>query len=66
MFALSLTSSAIKTLPVFIATGYVGFLATNWGGLSAAGIIAIIPTIILILCSRKYLVTGFSLGTVSK
>lgn len=66
MFALSLTSSAIKTLPVFIATGYVGFLATNWGGLSAAGIIAIIPTIILILCSRKYLVTGFSFGTVSK
>jgi len=66
IFALSLTASGVRTLPVFIATGYVGFLATNWGGLSAAGIVTIIPTIILALSSKKYLVTGFSLGTVSK
>ncbi len=66
IFALSLTASEVRTLPVFIATGYVGFLATNWGGLSAAGIVTIIPTIILALSSKKYLVTGFSLGTVSK
>ena len=66
VFSLALTSSRIRTLPVFVATGYTGYIATNWGGLSAAGIITIIPTIVLVLATRKYLVTGLSFGSVGK
>lgn len=64
LFALTLTSFNIKTLPVFMASAFVGYLAVNWGALSAAGVIAIIPTTIFISIVQKNLVRGLTFGAI--
>lgn len=63
-FSLTLTSSNIRTLPNYMATEYVGFLAVDWGRLSAAGLLATLPVVILVLVLQKYLVRGLSLGAI--
>ena len=63
-FAFTLTSFGAKTLPVYMATEFVGFLAVDWGKLSAAGLLGTLPTIVLVLAAQKYLVKGLSLGAV--
>jgi multiple sugar transport system permease protein len=64
LFALTLTSFNIRTLPVFMSSTFVGYLAVNWGALSAAGVIAIIPTTIFIMIVQKNLVRGLSFGAI--
>lgn len=63
-FAFTLTSFDAKTLPVYMATQFVGFLAVDWGKLSAAGLLATLPIVVLVLLLQKYLVKGLSLGAV--
>ena len=63
-FALTLTSSRVKTLPLFMGTEYVGFLAVDWGKLSAAGLLAIAPIVVLVLVLQRYLVRGLAMGAV--
>lgn len=63
-FALTLTSSKVKTLPLFMGTEYVGFLAVDWGKLSAAGLLAIAPIVVLVLVLQRYLVRGLAMGAV--
>lgn len=63
-FSLTLTSSNVRTLPVYMSTQYVGFLAVDWGKLSAAGILATVPAMALVLVLQKYLVRGLSMGAV--
>jgi multiple sugar transport system permease protein len=63
-FAFTLTSFEAKTLPVYMATEFVGFLAVDWGRLSAAGILATLPIMILVVALQKYVVKGLSLGAV--
>jgi multiple sugar transport system permease protein len=64
LFALTLSSFAVKTIPVFMASEFVGYLAVNWGGLSAAGVVAIIPTLIFIILVQKHIVRGLTLGAI--
>ncbi len=64
LFALTLTSFNVKTLPVFMASEFVGYLAVNWGGLSAAGMLAIIPTIVFIIIVQKHIVRGLTFGAI--
>ena len=64
LFGLTLTSFNIRTLPVFMASNFVGYLAVNWGGLSAAGVLAIIPSIVFIIIVQKNLVRGLSFGAI--
>lgn len=64
LFALTLTSFNIKTLPVFMASAFVGYLAVNWGALSAAGVLAMIPTIVFIMVVQKNLVRGLTFGAI--
>lgn len=64
LFAFTLTSFNVKTLPVFMATQYVGFLAVDWGKLSAAGVLATLPIIVLVLVMQRNLVAGLTLGAV--
>jgi multiple sugar transport system permease protein len=64
LFALTLTSFNIRTLPVFMASAFVGYLAVNWGGLSAAGVVAIIPTTIFIIIVQKNIVRGLTFGAI--
>ena len=63
-FALTLTSSKVKTLPLFMGTEYVGFLAVEWGKLSAAGLLAVTPIVVLVLVLQRYLVRGLAMGAV--
>ncbi len=63
-FAFTLTSFGAKTLPVYMATEFVGFLAVDWGKLSAAGLLGTLPIIVLVLAAQKYLVKGLSLVAV--
>lgn len=63
-FALTLTSLEVRTLPVFMGTEYVGFLAVDWGKLSAAGLLATLPIVVIVLAMQKYLVRGLSMGAV--
>lgn len=64
LFAFTLTSFNVKTLPVFMATQYVGFLAVDWGKLSAAGVLATLPIVLLVLAMQRNLVAGLTLGAV--
>lgn len=63
-FSITLTGTDVRTLPVYMVTEYVGFLAVDWGRLSAAGLLATLPVVILVLILQKYLVRGLSLGAV--
>lgn len=64
LFALSLTSFDVRTLPVFMATEFIGFLAVDWARLSAAGIMATLPIVIMVAVLQRHLVSGLSLGAV--
>lgn len=64
LYGLTLTSFNVKPLPVFMSSGFVGYLSVNWGALSAAGIMAVIPTMIVILLAQKQLVQGLTFGAV--
>jgi len=64
LFALTLSSFKVKTIPVFMASEFVGYLAVNWGALSAAGVVAIIPTTIFIVIVQKHIVKGLTFGAI--
>jgi len=63
LFALLLTRRAVRTLTVMIPS-LVGGHEILWGEIAAAGIIAIIPGILLALLLQRYLVRGLTLGAV--
>jgi multiple sugar transport system permease protein len=64
LFALVLTQTdAAMTLPVGIA-GRVTQYGIEWGAMSAAAVVAMIPILIFALSVQKYLVRGLSLGAV--
>jgi multiple sugar transport system permease protein len=64
LFALVLTQTdEAMTLPVGIA-GRVTQYGIQWGAMSAAAIVAIVPILAFALAVQKYLVRGLSLGAV--
>lgn len=63
MFALILTSSNTRTLPVAI-NNFVSYQEIAWGSLSAAGMMAILPVAIFTLLIQKYLVSGLTFGAI--
>ena len=64
LFALVLTQTdAAMTLPVGIA-GRVTQYGIEWGAMSAAAVVAMIPILVFALSVQKYLVRGLSLGGV--
>lgn len=64
LFALTLTQTdAAMTLPVGIA-GRVTQYEIEWGVMSAAGVVAMIPILVFALFVQRYLVRGLSLGAV--
>jgi len=63
-FVLTLSSFNVQTLPVFLVTEYTGYLAINWGAMSAAGIISITPVVLIVILLRKNIVRGLSMGAV--
>jgi multiple sugar transport system permease protein len=62
-FALILTGEHTRTVPVMV-TSLIGLMGVDWVKMSAAGILAIIPTIILALFAQRYLVRGLTMGAI--
>ena len=64
LFALTLTQTDnAMTLPVAIA-GRVTQYEIEWGVMSAAGVVAMVPILVFALAVQRYLVRGLSLGAV--
>ncbi len=63
LFALLLTRRAVRTLTVMVPS-LVGGHEILWGEIAAAGIVAIIPGIVLALLLQRYLIRGLTLGAV--
>jgi ABC-type glycerol-3-phosphate transport system permease component len=56
-----ISSAEIKTLPVAIY-GYLGFYGRDWGPLTAAAIISILPVIAVFVFFQKYFLSGMTSG----
>jgi multiple sugar transport system permease protein len=63
LFALVLSSDDTQTVPVGVSS-FIGSVSIDWGGSSAAAIIAIIPIFILGLAAQRFLVRGLTFGGV--
>lgn len=63
LFALILSGPQSKTVPVGVAS-FIGTVSVDWGGSSAAAVIAMIPVFILGLGVQRFLVRGLTLGAV--
>lgn len=62
-FALVLTGTAAKTLPV----GLVSFLSTHmldWGAMAAGAVVLSVPGVIIGLMAQRYLVSGLTAGAI--
>jgi multiple sugar transport system permease protein len=64
MMALTLASLNVRTSPVFVISEFVGYLAVEWGLLSAAGILIVLPMLIFVVAIQKNLVRGLTMGAV--
>jgi multiple sugar transport system permease protein len=64
LYAFTLTASArSRTLPVAIAL-FPGLHEIPWGEISAAAVLATLPSILLMLIFQRYIVTGLTAGSV--
>ena len=68
LYALVLTYSPFpggaQTVPVFISGFIIIEKGFAWGGLAAAGIFTMIPTLVLGVLAQKYMARGLTLGAV--
>jgi multiple sugar transport system permease protein/sorbitol/mannitol transport system permease protein len=64
LFALSLTRSNVLTAPVGISEFTGGMFGTQWGPLTAASTIVLLPIIVMILILRRRLIAGLTMGAV--
>ncbi|UCG00117.1 MAG: carbohydrate ABC transporter permease [Spirochaetaceae bacterium] len=64
LMALTLTSLKVRTTPVFVVSEFVGYLAVEWGLLSAAGVLIVLPMLIFVVAIQKNLVRGLTMGAV--
>lgn len=65
LFVLTLTQTAIKTVPVVSST-FVTSTGTAWGNMAALGTAAMIPAFVFILMVQKNLVRGLTLGSLKQ
>jgi ABC-type glycerol-3-phosphate transport system permease component len=63
MFASVLVTSQNETLPVVIAS-FLTFEGTQWGPLSAAGVVGAVPMVIFALLVQRQLARGLTFGAV--
>ena len=70
LYALVLTYTPFptgsQTVPLFLTDFIVIEKTFAWGGLAAAGVIVMIPSIIIGLYAQKYLVKGWTMGAVKE
>ena len=63
LFALVLSDTSTQTVPIGIS-GFVGSVSVDWGGSSAAAMLAMIPVFVLGLLAQRFLVRGLTFGAV--
>jgi multiple sugar transport system permease protein len=63
LFALILTRIRAQTYPVQLA-GYIGTSGILWGQMSAMSMIALIPVVVLLILTQRYMVRGLSFGSI--
>ena len=66
IFAYALTSTNIRTIPTRFATEFIGYLDIQWGSVSAAGLLAIVIPLVMILLIERHLVRGFTFGVLDE
>ena len=63
LFALVLTGPATQTVPIGVSA-FIGSVSVDWGGSSAAAVIAMLPMFLIGLAIQRFLVRGLSMGAV--
>ena len=64
IFALILTQNIVsQTLPIVIS-GFVMDFTTSFSFVNAAGVIAIVPPVVLAILFERYIVSGLTAGAV--
>jgi multiple sugar transport system permease protein len=64
LFSAVLTNNATRTLPVLMAAFSGGDTGVDWGGMTASGVLVILPVIIFSFLAQRHLVAGLSSGAV--
>ncbi len=64
LFAAVLTNNATQTLPVKMMTFSAGDSGVDWGGVTASGMLVILPVIAFSFIAQRHLVAGLSSGAV--
>lgn len=63
LFALILSGSNTRTLPVLVNM-FVSEKCIDWGTMSAAGVVTVLPLIVFGLLAQKHLVRGLTMGSI--
>jgi multiple sugar transport system permease protein len=63
LFALLLTRRAVRTMTVMIPSLVGGHLIL-WGQIAAAGVVAVVPGVVLCLLLQRFLIRGLTLGAI--
>ena len=64
LFAFIFTSTRAKTAPLFIAEMIGSFDGVDWGILFAAATVQLLPILIFVVLTQKYLVAGLTAGAI--
>lgn len=64
LFAAVLTNNSTRTLPVLMAAFSGGDTGVDWGGMTASGVLVILPVIVFSFLAQRHLVAGLSSGAV--
>lgn len=60
-----MNSESLKTIPAGLSS-FVSKFDVNWGQMTAGGVLALIPTVILFAIVQKYIVSGLTAGSVKE
>jgi multiple sugar transport system permease protein len=63
LFALVLSGPSTRTMPVGVSS-FIGTVSIDWGGSSAAAVLAMAPIFVLGLAVQRFLVRGLTMGAV--
>lgn len=64
LLTLTVTRTAVRTMPVAASTFDTSTGGTEWGFLAALGTVAIVPVFIFVLLVQRHLVRGLTMGAV--
>lgn len=65
LFALFITGNVTRTIPIEIYSS-MGYYLLDWSKMSSLAVISIIPSIIFIALTQKYIIRGLTMGAVKE